>query len=79
MTRTGLIEWPAHQLGGSTFSTSGAACAATLIAIEQAERKISRDNDFGLFIFELKRCAEVYFYDGTESPRQTGRHTLCNH
>src|ERR1043166_5427332 len=28
-TRTGLMEWPAHQFGGSTFSTDGACAAQT--------------------------------------------------
>jgi hypothetical protein len=28
ITRTGFTEWPAHQFGGSTFSTVG-ACANT--------------------------------------------------
>src|ERR1051325_5710615 len=30
-TRTGLIECPAHQFGGSTFSTAGALCAAQML------------------------------------------------
>jgi hypothetical protein len=36
MTRTGFIEWPAHQFGGSTFVTVG-ACAAQADAAAQAK------------------------------------------
>jgi hypothetical protein len=34
MTRTGLIEWPGHQFGGSTFVTCG-DCAKAAAASDK--------------------------------------------
>ena len=41
-TRTGLIEWPTHQLGGSTLVTVGGAAAST----QHGERKQEREQAF---------------------------------
>src|SRR5690349_3166803 len=40
ITRTGLIVWPAHQSGGSTFDTEGACAAQT--ATEQHAKTSER-------------------------------------
>ena len=34
-TRTGLMEWPAHQFGGSTFSTESSCAAQTETAVRK--------------------------------------------
>src|SRR5712691_6131532 len=48
-TRTGLIEWPVHQPGGSTFSTSGVCAAPDETPLNtRATKKIDRNE---------KRCA----------------------